>query len=93
MTGEELKWAFLHGVPVRIINKVAGTDFWCKELHEIVYGRDEHGGVRVSAVCITRAGPAPSLLRARSTDVIFARERDAERCAMEISDTQSEAVS
>ncbi len=83
MTGGEIKWAFMQGVPVRLIDRVRGLNIRYPRIEEVVYRRDGKR-VAVSAALISRAGEAPTATRARSEDVFFAREEDAERCRAEM---------
>lgn len=90
MTGAELKWAFLNGISVRILDRARGLDIWCRNIKEIVY-RHSEDGVKVSAVCIDRIKESPSLVRSSASDVIFAKKEDEERCHRELS-TQNAQV-
>lgn len=90
MTGGEIRWAFLHGVPVRYVDRVRGLDIRYPMIEEVIYRRCG-GGVAVSALLISRADSSPSSTRARSEDIFFAKEEDAERCLAEL--VAAEAVS
>ena len=79
MTGEEIKWAFMHGVPVRLIDRARGLDIRYPRIEEVIYRRNGDR-VAVSAALISRAGEAPTVTRARSEDIFFAREEDEEKC-------------
>ena len=83
MTGGEIKWAFMYGVPVRLIDRVRGLDIWYPRIEEVIYRRDENK-VAVSASLISCAGIAPTVTRARSEDIFFAREEDEARCLAEM---------
>ena len=83
MTGGEIKWAFMQGVPVRFIDRVSGLDIWYPRIAEVIYWRAENK-VAVSVALISRAGIAPSVTRARSEDIFFAREEDEARCRSEM---------
>ena len=83
MTGGEIKWAFMQGIPVRLIDRVRGLDIWYPNIDEVIYRRDGKR-VAVSASLISRAGEAPTVTRARMEDVFFAKEEDEARCKAEM---------
>ncbi len=90
MTGSEIKWAFMQGVPVRFIDRVRGLDIYYPNIDEVIYRRDGKQ-VAVSAALISRADIAPTVTRAGCEDIFFANKEDEERCHMET--VQTEAVS
>lgn len=83
MTGGEIKWAFMHGVPVRYIDRVRGLDIRYPRIEEVIYGRSG-GTVAVSALLVSRIDSSPTATRARTEDVFFAKEEDEERCRSEM---------
>ena len=82
MTGEEIRWAWDEGVPVKIKEVVSGKEFWYSRILEIIYWKDRHGFRRVSVLCVS--GTDMSSLRALSSDVSFAKKEDEERCHREL---------
>ncbi len=83
MTGGEIKWAFMQGVPVRLIDRVRSLDIWYPRIEEVIYRRAENK-VAVSVSLISRAGEAPTVTIARSEDIFFANKEDEARCQAEM---------
>ena len=82
MSGEEIRWAFLSDIKVRVVDRGRGTDIWYEKITEIIYGKDRYGKVYVSALLQSRLGNSST--RVRVSDIEFAKKEDEERCQREL---------
>lgn len=89
MSGEEIKWAWDEGVPVKVKDILSGREYWYSCILEIIYWKDRHGFRRVSVLCVS--GADMSSLRALSSDVSFAKKEDLERCHSELNIQSTQA--